>query len=570
MKQKKTKRDKTKTGFIHSMRFVILMMVVIAVIITTVLNMSIIMPSLEGRLKSSVKDTMLGLATAYGEIVQNAVDNGEEPGYELYNELVGDAKVQGVESSYVYIVSSDGTMQYHPTKEKVGSSVENTVVKGLVNDLSNGKHPEDAVVDYEFQGAMKYASYHILKDNSILVVSADEEEILGSVKAIQNRAVVGSAIVFVLMCVFAFVMAVYISRPILHMSNIVEQIAHLNFTESESLKKILKRKDETGVMAQSVNHMCENMRSMVRQIEETSVNITKQVDNLEIISRAINTNCTDNSATTEELAAGMQETTATTENITSNIESMQDGVQEIYTLTVKGGNLSQEIKSRATDMRQRTQQAADRTLNMYQNMKESTEQALKQAQSVDKIHTLTNAIMEISTQTTLLALNASIEAARAGEAGKGFAVVASEIGTLANESSDAVASINEIMGEISQTVQDMTDSLGGTVDFLENVVLEDYQQFGNVGMQYNQDADTVSESMETIEASVNQLTEIIGEITNALSGINATISESAIGVSEIAEKTTDIVTDTMKNTELVDTCKGAADQLQQIVEQFEL
>lgn len=570
MKQKKTNRDKTKTGFIHSMRFAILMMVVIAVIITTVLNMSIIMPSLEGRLKSSVKDTMLGLATAYGEIVQNAVDNGEEPGYELYNELVGDAKVQGVESSYVYIVSSDGTMQYHPTKEKVGSSVENTVVKGLVNDLSNGKHPEDAVVDYEFQGAMKYASYHILKDNSILVVSADEEEILGSVKAIQNRAVVGSAIVFVLMCVFAFIMAVHISRPILHMSNIVEQIAHLNFTESESLKKILKRKDETGVMAQSVNHMCENMRSMVRQIEETSVNITKQVDNLEIISRAINTNCTDNSATTEELAAGMQETTATTENITSNIESMQDGVQEIYTLTVKGGNLSQEIKSRATDMRQRTQQAADRTLNMYQNMKESTEQALKQAQSVDKIHTLTNAIMEISTQTTLLALNASIEAARAGEAGKGFAVVASEIGTLANESSDAVASINEIMGEISQTVQDMTDSLGGTVDFLENVVLEDYQQFGNVGMQYNQDADTVSESMETIETSVNQLTEIIGEITNALSGINATISESAIGVSEIAEKTTDIVTDTMKNTELVDTCKGAADQLQQIVEQFEL
>lgn len=569
-KRKTMKEKKKKTGFVHSIRFTITILVMISVCVATVLNLLIVVPSTKDQIKMSVQNNMLGLAKAYGNIVQNSIDNGDVRNYNLYKGLVGECKVEGVESSYVYIVSPDGTMQYHPTEEKVGKPVENVVVKGLVEDISKGKHPEDMVVSYKFKGEMKYASYHLLLDNTILVVSADEAEILQPINDIQKRAMMGSTLVFICMCIFAFMFAAYISRPILKMSNIIEQVARFNFTESSALAGVLKRKDETGIMGRSVNHMCESMRSMVHRMEEASENINRQAVELTSISQSINTNCTDNSATTEQLAAGMEETSAATQNITANIDFMKGGVEDICTLTAQGDQLSQEITSRAEDMRQRTKQATEHTLNIYHNMKDSTEEALQQAQAVEKIHTLTDSIMEISSQTNLLALNASIEAARAGEAGKGFAVVASEIGNLANESSNTVISINEIMTEISQAVQNMTENLSSTVDFLENVVLKDYEQFEAVGAQYNQDADTVSSSMGTIEDAVNRLSVTIGEIADTLTGITTTVSQSATGVGEIAEKTTDIVTDTMQNMTLVDSCREAIDQLQSIIEQFEL
>lgn len=63
------------------------------------------------------------------------------------------------------------------------------------------------------------------------------------------------------------------------------------------------------------------------------------------------------------------------------------------------------------------------------------ENAMEELQSLMRIDEMASQILDITSQTNLLSLNASIEAARVGEAGKGFAVVAGEIGNLASNSS---------------------------------------------------------------------------------------------------------------------------------------
>ena len=170
----------------------------------------------------------------------------------------------------------------------------------------------------------------------------------------------------------------------------------------------------------------------------------------------------------------------------------------------------------------------------------------------------------------MLALNASIEAARAGEAGRGFAVVATEIGSLANQTSETVGSINAIVADVNHAVSTLSESLRDTVEFLDKIVLKDYEQFAEVGKHYYSDSERYSSGMNTIEESVIKLTDTITEIANALDGINSTVNESTIGVTDIADKTTNVVEQTVQNNELVENCIETVDKLNQIAAMFQI
>ena len=84
--------------------------------------------------------------------------------------------MEGIDSSYAYLVDTDGTMLYHPTAEKIGQPVENAVVLGVVAELAKGQVPVNETVTYDFKGVTKYAAYAITANRQIVVVTAAESD----------------------------------------------------------------------------------------------------------------------------------------------------------------------------------------------------------------------------------------------------------------------------------------------------------------------------------------------------------------------------------------------------------
>lgn len=557
-----------KVTFIHSISAKVTFLTIGIVLFSVLVSMV----NASTTSKSAVSDVYKEYILSMAEIASNEIEQipDEALGTDMYTMLLHEIKMEGIDSSYAYLVDTDGTMLYHPTAEKIGQPVENEVVLGVVSELQAGRVPEDEVVLYEFKGEMKYAAYSVTSRKQIVVISADEADIVAPVNRMVAKMGYLSIVVMILCIAIGYIVSMFICNPIKKLTVIIEDTAQLDFRHNPNGAKLRARKDETGEMARAVSQMRGNLRTMIADIDAASDQITENIDGLQQITTTVDHMCSDNSATSQELAAGMQETAATTVTINENINVIKNGAEDINAMASEGARTSEEVMERARNLRTKTVTASAKTMDMYNNVKVKADKAIEGSKAVEKINELTTTIMEISSQTSLLALNASIEAARAGEAGRGFAVVATEIGSLADQTSKAIADISVIVKEVNEAVSNMAECLEDTNGFLENTVVTEYKGFEQVSEQYEADADVFKTSMEDVRMSMEGLANSIEAIAAALSGINDTVGESSIGVTDIAEKTSDMVEKTGTTHDMVSECYECVENLRQIVKRFVL
>ena len=487
-----------------------------------------------------------------------------------YDSLIGQIEISGVEGSYAYMVSPDGTMLYHTDASKIGNPVENAAVKGIVADLQAGKQVPDGSCAYEYKGAYKVAGYAFTNSGNIVIVTADKDVMMASVDSMKKSLIITGIIALILAIIVVVLFTTLLLSGLGKLVPLINKTANFDFSESPEAKKLTKRSDEIGVIARALGKMRGALRDIVGSINEAGISIDTNVDDLKITIDSVGAICEDNSATTEQLAAGMQETAATTSTVSANVDNVRNDAIGISKLADEGNALSAEVLSRAQELANTTRKASEKTIDIYESVKVKSEEAIVASQAVTKINELTGTIMSISSQTSLLALNASIEAARAGEAGRGFAVVATEISNLASQTSSAVGDISSIVAEVNVAVKKLSECLTEATAFLETNVLEDYREFGKVSEQYQDDANTFGASMDEIKNSIIDLNSEIEAIVEAITGIDTTVNESSTGVTDIAMKTTDMVNETSGSFDKVNECKNAVASLNDIIAQFKL
>lgn len=479
--------------------------------------------------------------------------------------LVGDTKI--FDSGYAFLYNKEGKIMYHPQADNGMDLADMSA--SLKTFLTN---PDNAgkIESYQYDGESKSVVFYPLQNGMYLALTASNREINAGANRLTLDIILFALLCLIICFVLGFILSGSIAAPITKITETIRQTAQLNFKKTGNSAKLMKSKDETGVMAGAVSDMRDVFRKMVATIENIENSILSDMDKLDTIMKENSEISEDNSATTQEMAAGMEETSAGTIVIADNVSAIRHNVEDIRKVSDDGQENSTEVLKRAKQLRDITVVSSDKTMNIYETMKAQTQEAMERSKAVAKINALTENIKKISAQTNLLALNANIEAARAGEAGKGFAVVATEIGTLAQQTFQTVEGINEMVAEVNGAVTSMTDCITQIMNFLGDTVVADYHSFKEVGEKYETDANEFASSMGEIYQKITDLDKEISEIAFAIDNVKETISQSAEGVNMIAEKSSEAAAKTGKGYDLLKESKENIARLKTMMDKFEV
>ena len=565
-------KNQNKVSLLHSIKTKIVLLVIVVIIATAGINLLVSVPLIKKNFTTLTQNYMKDMATLVGETIETEIGYlGAEAVLtpEELAKVAKDIKVSGMDSSYAYIVSADGTMMYHPTPEKIGQPVENDAVKSLLAEIAKGNRPEPDVITYLFKGVAKYASYYIGSNmDYIVIVTADESEALSSVSMMMQRTLGGSAAALVFYSIIGFLITAIIVKPIEKATKMIVKISELDFTDRENLQASLnRRKDETGVMAKAIGTLRKELADLIRSITGQSVE-------LHDASNAMNNSAYETSQSVDqfekainEIAQGATSQAQETQTATENVILMGNMIEET-------NNEVEKLRNNARSMRD----SGDKALNILaelNNINQKTKEAIQTIyeqtnmtnESALKIKEATDIITDIAEETNLLSLNASIEAARAGEQGRGFAVVASQIQKLAEQSNDSARQIADIINLL------ITDS-EKTVETMEDVkaVIEQQNEHvintGKAFMEVKTGIDSSVESVREITAKTKQLDDARVKVVDVVQNLTAIAEENAASTEETSASASEVGAIMGTISDNAQQLNTIADELKNSIKQF--
>lgn len=557
----------------QSVKTKMVLMVVAAMVVLGLMISLIFAVNVQNHLMDLNQNYLYDLAVAYGIEVNDQID---VIGYNTatdYNNLarsLGEVRLAEVESSYAYLVSEDGTMLYHPTKDKVGQPVENEVVKSVVERLQAGENVEPEVVQYRFKGTMKYAAYYVTdRGHCILVISADESDILQSVRRV---TMIGSVCAVVLVVVFSVLAYLFVNStitPIKRVTEIVGRLAHMDFTEIEGQDKLVKRTDETGMMSRAVAELRAQLAEIVSSLRQQSTQLFSA-------SESLHTNASETASTVEQVEKAVSEisegassqadeTQKATENVILMGNMVEETSQEVANLISNADHMkkaSDEATATLAALEKINQHAKEAIDVIYEQTNTTNESALK-------IREATSLITSIAEETNLLSLNATIEAARAGEQGRGFAVVASQIQKLAEQSNESARQIENIIDSLISDSQKAVETMGEVKTIMESQS-ENVEKTDAIFTEVKSGITSSIEGINKIADKTKRLDEARVNVVDVVQNLTAIAEENAASTEETSASVTEVSNIVYNISENASQLKNVADGLEQNMNIFKM
>lgn len=470
---------------------------------------------------------------------------------------------------------------------------EKQVYYGVDTDESSGqKHPGDAFSEsYEelkdvFQGNAYVQDYidstqdgdlisvyePILdKDGKIagiLGCDYDAAHVVSELNQLRQWVIILGAICLAVAVILLQLIVGTITRSLRRVDKKIYELVH---NEGDLTQKLeIRTGDEMELIANNVNALLEYIRMIMLNIAENSTHLNDSSEKVVQRLFAAEGNITDVSATMEQMSATVEETSCSLGQVHESIEDIYRTTEEISEKADGGQDSSKKIMGKAAEIYQRAVKDQEEAMKQTQIMASSVNEILEKSRAVKEIGGLTANIISITSQTNLLALNASIEAARAGEAGKGFAVVADEIGKLASDSAEAATQIRTVSTNVTEAVEELSKEAENMLKFMNETAIGGFQKLLETSENYQNDVGSMSELMEEFARESRMLRESIDGIKNAISLVNHAMEDSAQGITNVAEMSTELTTSVKDISHEADKNKDISIKLNGEVNKFKL
>lgn len=471
-------------------------------------------------------------------------------------------------TGYAYLINSKGVTIAHPNREMVleqFNPIEAVKVdesyRPVAQLFEKILKDKKGISNYFFEGKDLYCAYTPIENTDwILVITANEEEVLDSLPILQRNIILPSLIILLVGILLAYIIGNATSRPIVSLAKYAEIIADLNVKEDVP-DKLIKRKDEIGSLAKTFKVVTDNLREFIIKISATSEQLASSSEELSAVSNQSTASVDEVARAIEEISNGVNEQAKDTENgvikteeLNKVLEEELKDMQTIDSIMERLILLKDEGVNIISDLINKTNQSDEAIQTIYTSTIETNE-------SSKRIGEVSSLIESIAKQTNLLALNSAIEAARAGEAGKGFAVVAGEIRSLAEQSTNAVHEINSML----QKLQEKSQNAVLIMQDVLTVIKDQVESVHATGDKFT----SIAEEVEGVKSIMNKAMYIVGEMDKQKNELSAIMQNLAAIAQENAASSEEVASSVKEQTMAMAEINKATNALAQLAEELQ-
>lgn len=475
----------------------------------------------------------------------------------------------GIENT-TYSLINVGKKQYifDDNADLILTEIQDATLLDVISMIEGGK--ETGQLTYDGDDGVEYFSvFKSIPERAwALVIRNDKNELYQPVY--KSRLVLGvvCALAFLLITSMSWVMITVNLKPLNKVISKIEKIETLDLSEDDMIEGYIGYKSEVGKLATAVNSLTVTFRKILSTLNQCSESLVGSSGTIRTASNELMESAEDNMATTEELSASITNTNSSIEVVTGEVEKIHDIVGDIADCAQDGSDKSEALIRTANAMSKTVSDTLENNTKKVEETKRNIDEAMKNLQSLVKINEMATQILDITSQTNLLSLNASIEAARAGEAGRGFAVVAGEIGSLAENSANTANQIQAICKDANKSIESVQECFEDIMTFMETDVSGKFQEFATMAGQYEAVVKDIREVIRSIHNKTFVFSESATNIRDQINNVKLASNDNEQGVNDIVIKndmTTQIADSIIK---IADQNQSNVTEIKDIVDMF--